>query len=83
MHCGLNPESIFIVPETHGIQICSFYHLTKIGNRIGTISGKYSNWYPQDVFKTKIATPIIDLGCSMKIASYLLGDTSGIGIKHR
>lgn len=82
-HCGLNPESVFIIPENHGIQICSFYHLTKIGNKIGTISGKYSNWYPQEVFSTKTATPIIDIECSMKIAAYLLGDPSGSGIKFR
>lgn len=82
-HCGLNPESVFIVPETHGIQICSFYHLTRLGNRIGTISGKYINWYPNEIFYTKTATPKIDIECSKKIASYLLGDTSGSGIKFR
>lgn len=82
-HCGLNPETVFIVPETHGIQICSFYHLTRIGNKIGTISGKYSNWYPPEIFTIKIATPTIDIECSKKISAYLLGDTSGSGIKFR
>ncbi len=82
-HCGLNPESVFIVPETHGIQICSFYHLTRIGNRIGTISGKYSHWYPPEIFANKTATPLIDIECSKKIAAYLLGDVSGTGIKLR
>lgn len=82
-HCGLNPESVFIVPETHGIQVCSFYHLTKIGNRIKTISGKYKNWYPQEIFSTKTAVPLIDIECSKKIASYLLGDLSGSGIKFK
>lgn len=82
-HCGLNPESVFIVPETHGIQICSFYHLTRIDNKIGTISGKYSNWYPPEMFANKKATSAIDLECSKKIAAYLLGDISGSGIKFR
>ncbi len=82
-HCGINPESVFIVPETHGIQVCSFYHLTRIGNKIGTISGKYTNWYPQEIFNTKIATQEIDIEASKKIAAYLLGDTSGSGIKLR
>lgn len=82
-HCGLNPESVFIVPETHGIQVCSFYHLTRLGNRIGTLSGKYINWYPNEIFATKTAVPKIDIECSKKIASYLLGDTSGSGIKFK
>lgn len=82
-HCGLNPESVFIVPETHGIQVCSFYHLTRLGNRIGTLSGKYINWYPNEIFATKTAVHKIDIECSKKIASYLLGDTSGSGIKFK
>lgn len=82
-HCGLNPESVFVVPETHGIQICSFYHLTMFGNKIKTVSGKYRNWYPSNVFTEKIATPTIDIELSKKIAVYLLGDTSGSGVKFR
>lgn len=82
-HCGLNPESVFIVPETHGIQVCSFYHLTKIGNRIGTISGKYLNWYPSETIADKTAYSSIDVELSKRIAAYLLGDKSGIGIKFR
>lgn len=82
-HCGLNPESVFIIPENHGIQIVSFYHLTKFGNRIGTISGKYKNWYPQDTFVSKTANPLIDMECAKKIACYLLGEPSGNAIKLR
>lgn len=82
-HCGLNPESVFIVPETHGIQICSFYHLTKIGTTVKTVSAKYANWYPSELFKTKIANYMIDIELSKRIASYLLGDKSGSGVKLR
>jgi hypothetical protein len=82
-HAGLTPESVFIVPETHGIQICSFYHLTRIGNQVKTISGKYKNWYPQDLFSTKRATEVIDIELSKKIACYLLGEPSGSAIKLR
>lgn len=83
VHCGINPESIFIVPETHGIQVCSFYHLTKIGNKVGTVSGKYYNWYPSQLLKTKIASSSIDIELAKKTAIYLLGDKSGSGIKLR
>lgn len=82
-HCGLNPESVFIVPETHGIQVCSFYHLTKIGNRIGTISGKYQHWYPAEVFINKTGFSVIDTDMSKRIATYLLGEPSGNAVKLR
>lgn len=80
-HCGLNPESVFIAPQNHGIQIVSFYHLTILGNKMGTISAKYKHWYPQSVFTTKVCTPDIDIECVKKIAIYLLGDKSGVGVK--
>lgn len=77
VHCGLNPESVFIVPETHGIQIVSFYHWARIGNKVGTISGKYRSWYPTDLFDDKIATTSVDLEAVKKIGAYLLGAQSG------
>lgn len=83
VHGGLNPESVFIVPETHGIQICSFYHLSKLHSKMGTISGRYRHWYPSEIFRTKIATPVIDIELSKKIAAYLLGDRSGSAVKLR
>lgn len=82
-HCGLTPESVFITPSDHGIQVASFYHLTKFGNQIKTVSGKYRNWLPQSVFDTKIATNNIDVESSKRIAAYLLGDRSGSGVKFR
>lgn len=81
VHCGINPASIFIVPETHGIQVCSFYHMTKSDGRVNTISGRYQNWYPPALFATKKATSTIDLELAKKTAIYLLGDKSGSGIK--
>lgn len=83
VHCGLTPESVFIVPETHAIQVCSFYHLTRIASKVKTISGKYKNWYPAQLFTEKLACPLIDIEMAKKIAIYLLGDTSGSGIKLR
>lgn len=83
VHCGLTPESVFIVPENHGIIISSFYHLTRIGNPVKTISAKYKDWYPPELFANKQATTAIDLQMVKKIAIYLLGDRSGIGVKLR
>lgn len=82
-HAGLNPESVFIVPENHGIKICSFYHLTRIGSKVKTIAAKYSDWYPKELFTTKRASPTIDIELSKRIAAYLLGDKSGVGVKLR
>ena len=42
IHGGINPDSVLIMPEPHGIQVISFYHLTKLGNKMRTIPGKYA-----------------------------------------
>ncbi|HEY8896470.1 MAG TPA: hypothetical protein VIM79_16705 [Niastella sp.] len=83
VHGGLNPESVFIVPENHGIQVVSFYHLAPKDRKIHTVSGRYMNWYPAQVLKTKTASPVTDLECAKRIASYLLGDASGNAVKFR
>jgi len=83
VHGGLNPESVFIVPENHGIQVVSFYHLAPKDRKIHTVSGRYMNWYPAQVLKTKTASPVTDLECAKRIAAYLLGDASGNAVKFR
>jgi hypothetical protein len=79
-HNGINPESIFIVPETHGIICVSFYHLTKLHSGLSTISAKYRTFYPANVFDNKIAASNIDIELSKRTAIYVLGDKSGNGI---
>ena len=81
MHGGISPESIFVEPENHGIQVVSFYHMTRIGERVKTYSAPHKNWYPPSLFDTKIATSKVDLELAKKIAIYLLGDKSGSGVK--
>jgi hypothetical protein len=78
-HIGLNPTTVLVVPETHGIIVTSFYHMTKLNSKAKTISAKYKMWYPTTLFLKKIATPDIDLELSKKIALYLLGDKSAAG----
>jgi hypothetical protein len=80
-HLGLNPTTVFVVPETHGIIIASFYHMTPLGKKASTISAKYKMWYPTTLFTKKTATPDIDLELAKKIALYLLGDRSAAGTK--
>lgn len=81
VHCGLNPESIFVVPETHGIIVTTFYHLSQKGKKVNTICGRYKNWYPDELFTKKTAEAVIDIELAKKTAIYLLGDKSGSGIK--
>lgn len=83
VHAGISPESVFIVPERHGILLTSFYHLTKNEHRLTTISAKYKHWYPDEIFKHKRAKSLIDLELSKRTAAYLLGDKSGMGINLR
>jgi hypothetical protein len=80
-HMGMNPTTVFVVPETHGIILISFYHMNKLGKKAETISAKYKMWYPTDLFVKKIATEDIDLELCKKIALYLLGDKSAGGTK--
>lgn len=81
VHMGMNPTTVFVVPETHGIILINFYHMTKLGKKAETISAKYKMWYPTDLFTKKIATEDIDLELCKKIALYLLGDRSAGGTK--
>ncbi len=81
VHMGLNPTTVFVVPETHGIIIISFYHMSIINKKAETISAKYKMWYPTDLFIRKIATADVDLELCKKIALYLLGDKSAAGTK--
>jgi len=80
-HLGLNPTTVFVVPETHGIIVVSFYHMNILNKKAKTISAKYKMWYPTNLFSKKIATPDIDLELCKKIALYLLGDRSAAGTK--
>lgn len=82
-HAGITPDSIFIVPENHGIICTSFYHLTALDHRLKTISGKYSTFYPSTVLSDKLASSNVDIALSKKIAIHLLGDKSGNGAKLR
>lgn len=83
VHGGIHPESVFIVPKTHGIILTSFYHLKKVNTKVSTISGKYKHWYPREIFDEKRARTKTDLELAKRTAAYLLGDPSGIGVKLR
>lgn len=80
-HMGMNPTTVFVVPETHGIIVTSFYHMTGLDKKANTISARYKMWYPTTLFVKKIATQDIDLELCKKIALYLLGDRSAAGTK--
>jgi hypothetical protein len=80
-HGGINPESVFVAPETHGIILTSFYHLTPRSETVHTISAKYKHWYPNALFVNKKAEPQIDIELSKRTIATLLGDPSGAGIK--
>ncbi|MBC8110949.1 MAG: hypothetical protein H7Y04_07820 [Verrucomicrobia bacterium] len=80
-HAGINPASVSIVPETHGVVFTSFYHLQPLHSQLKTISAKYLDWYPDLVFKNKQAIAYIDLNLVQRTALYVLGDKSGNGIR--
>ena len=79
VHAGINPDSVYIDPVNHGINVISFYHTTPIGQKLTTASGNYLHFYPEHVRTKKIATTDIDIELCKKTAIYLLGEHSGIG----
>ncbi|PSR08461.1 MAG: hypothetical protein DA408_10205 [Bacteroidetes bacterium] len=81
VHGGLHPESVWVVPKTHGIVVASFYHLQRRGGLLTTIAGHYQHWYPAAVFVEKRATSGIDVALCKRLAAYLLGDPSGTGVR--
>ncbi|MBD2769095.1 hypothetical protein IC235_14470 [Hymenobacter sp. BT664] len=82
-HAGFNPESLALVPETHGLVCLSFYHMTSLNGPLSTISGKYRLWYPDATFAAKRGAPGIDLALAQRTAVCLLGDASGNGVRLR
>ena len=80
-HAGITPESILVVPETHGIIVASFYHMVPTGAPMRSAAGRYQHWYPASVFSTKCATPGMDIMMAKKLAICLLGDPSGNGVR--
>lgn len=80
VHLGLNPDSVFITPKDHGIYVCTFYHMQKLGCAAKTISTKYKAWYPYQLLSNKIADTSIDIELAKKTALAILGDTSGAGV---
>lgn len=71
-HNGVNPMSLYIVPETHAVIFPTFYHLTELNSRLNTISAKYKNWYPSTVLGTKTAISVIDLELAQQTALSIL-----------
>jgi len=80
---GINPDSIFIDPGFHSAKIMTFYHQTSYGDKIKTISGRWSTFYPSDVISKRISRPGMDVTLAKKTAIYLLGDKSGSGVSLR
>lgn len=78
-HLGFSKNNIFVVPETHGIKIVSFYHLTKEGDRVTTLNNVVKHIYPSYLFKEKTASFKIDLELAKGLIIELLGDPSGNG----
>jgi serine/threonine protein kinase len=79
IHAGINPDSVYVEPINHGINVMSFYHMTEANKKLSTASGKWIYMYPDHIKTKKLATPDIDIELCKRTAVCLLGDKSGIG----
>ncbi len=80
-HCGITPDSVYVVPETHGIYVTSFYHMAELDGKVSTVSSRYKNFYPPSLFTEKKAVQGIDIDLCKRTAIYMLGDQSALGNK--
>ncbi len=71
-HNAISPYSILITPEDHGIQCISWYHMKKSNDKLETISGLISTWYPAEIFQEKRSKIEIDISLSKFFAAQLL-----------
>lgn len=74
VHAGITPNALWVDPETHGIVFPSFYHSGKFGDKIKTISGKYSKFYPKHFLDDGKLSPELDIQLAKKLALHLYGD---------
>jgi len=79
-HNGISPESVFIIPETHGITVSTFFHSKPFNQNLKTLNGRNRSWYPDKVFTNKISEPGIDITLAKKLTISNLGDNSGSGV---
>jgi serine/threonine protein kinase len=79
VHAGINPDSVYVEPKNHGINVISFYHMAEVNKKLSTASGKWIYMYPDHIKTKKIATADIDIELCKRTAVWLLGDKSGIG----
>lgn len=84
-HCGINPNSVLITPEDHGIQVVSFYHSVQVYDPMRSAIGllPFRNWYPPEIFTNKRSNSTVDSEMSKRLCCYLLGDKSGTGANLR
>jgi hypothetical protein len=81
VHAGINPDSIYICPEGHGITCISFYHMTLIDQKLSTVCGQFIDQYPYKVLVDKKATIDIDTELAKRTSVMLLGEPSGHGVR--
>lgn len=79
VNAGFNPDTVFVAPSDHGIVVLSLLHIVPVHSKVGTISGKFSGFYPAHLFKDKQASTDIDISLAKRTALWLLGDKSGVG----
>ena len=72
VHGAVLPSHVLICPETHGIQLIGWPHCVEIEQRITTISTKYKEFYPPEVFNKQSAGSSTDIFMAAKCGQWLL-----------
>lgn len=78
-HNGINLDSIYVIPRNHGMVCVSFYHMSKLEEKLSSVSGRHINLYPAYNLVKKITKSNIDIVCAKRTAMMLMGDASSLG----
>src|SRR5207248_7521744 len=73
LHGAVLPGHVLIHAAYHGLQLVGWGHSVEPGQTITTISTRYRDWYPREVWKKQPATAATDLFLAARCLVYLAG----------
>jgi hypothetical protein len=73
IHGAVLPCHALIDAAGHGLRLVGWGRSVAVGERIGTVPGRYRDWYPAEVQHRRPASPATDLFLAARCLVYLAG----------
>lgn len=81
VHNNISLFSVYINPNTHGIELCDWQYARKTNEKLIALNGSLETIFPKETLKTGKAINQTDLNLIKHLGIQLLGDSSGFGNK--